>query len=212
VLYVRLLSRLWLTVLKAVGKVWFVEAACRLLKMDGLVLWEVVETERMKFKQGMRLIRVSTRSVVQTREVRLTAGSSTRHLEAFHSASVTLLPLQPSARRIQPDGHAFKNAGRNTVIAQSSIPLPTKVLLWSPPRRPTTLPTVNSLATLEKTLSGSRVFSKFVLFLSAERWNGGACTRTRKSLRTSTGPIETSPGSNDRGRCPTSTSSMRAPR
>jgi len=48
-------------VLKAVGKVWFVEAACRLLKMDGLVLWEVVETERMKFKQGMRLICVSAR-------------------------------------------------------------------------------------------------------------------------------------------------------
>ena len=51
-------------VLKAVGKVWFVEAACRLLKMDGLALREMVETERMKFKQGMRLVRVSTRSVV----------------------------------------------------------------------------------------------------------------------------------------------------
>ena len=161
-------------VLKAVGKVWFVEAACRLLKMDGLVLWEVVETERMKFKQGMRLVRVSTRSVVYIRQVGLTAGPSTKHLDVFHSASVTLLPLQPSARRMQPGGHACKNAGRPTVLAQSIIPLPTKVLLWSPPRHPTTLPTVNSLATLGKILSGSRVFSKSVSFLSAERWNGGA--------------------------------------
>ena len=161
-------------VLKAVGKVWFVEAACRLLKIDGLVLWEVVETERMKFKQGMRLVRVSTRSVAQTRPVELTESSSTKPVDVFHSASVTLLPLQPSARRVQPDGHAFKNAGPTTVVSQSSIPLPTKVPLWSPPLRPTIRPTVNLRATLEKTLSGSRHFSKFVSSLSAERWNGDA--------------------------------------
>jgi len=53
-------------VLKVVGKMWFVEAACKLLKVDGMVLWEVVETERKKFSKGMRLISVSTRSVVQT--------------------------------------------------------------------------------------------------------------------------------------------------
>ena len=53
-----------LTVSKAVGKMWFVEAACRLFKMDGMVLWEVVETERKKFNQGMRLINVSTRSIL----------------------------------------------------------------------------------------------------------------------------------------------------
>jgi len=116
-------------VLKAVGKVWFVEAACRLLKMDGLVLWEVVETERMKFKQGMRLICVSTRSVTRTRPVELTKSSSTRPMEAIHSANVTLLPLRRLARRIQPDGHAFKNAGPTTVLSQSSIPLTTKVPL-----------------------------------------------------------------------------------
>jgi hypothetical protein len=51
---------------KAVGKMWFVEAACRELKMDGMVLWEVVEAERLKLKQGMRLDCVSNRSVVQT--------------------------------------------------------------------------------------------------------------------------------------------------
>ena len=52
---------LQLTVLKAVGKMWFVEAACKHLKVDGMVLWNMVEAERMKFNQGMRLINVSTR-------------------------------------------------------------------------------------------------------------------------------------------------------
>jgi len=117
-------------VLKVVGKMWYVEAACKLLKVDGMVLWEVVETERKKFSKGMRLISVSTRSVVQTCPTVLTASSSIISLEMGHSVSAVLLLLRHSARQIQPDGHAFKNAGPTTVTSQSTIPLLTKVPLW----------------------------------------------------------------------------------
>ena len=178
--------------------------------MDGMVLWEVVETERKKFQQGMRLIRVSTHPVVQTCPIVLTVSSSTISLEVLHSANATLLPLQPSARRMQPNGHAFKNAGPATVISQLNIPLPIKVPLWSLPPQPSTLHSAKSLVTLAITLSGPSYFGTFVSFLSAERWNGGACTRTSKSSRNTTGPIWTSPGGSECGRCPTSASRIRA--